>query len=83
MNQSKMVASVTMKNELSKYIDNADIKTLSSLGYFILEKDWTPKELEKDLGSNAIERLLDEIETAEYSRLKEIYSVLKAQNLLK
>ena len=83
MNQTRMVAEVTMKNELSKYIDAADIKTLSSLGYFILENEWEPKELEKDLGSGAIERLLDEIETAEYPRLKEIYSVLKAQNLLK
>lgn len=83
MNQTKIVASVNMRNEISKYIDSADLRILSSLGYLFLQKEWDVENLEEDLGSDAIETLLDEIETADYERLNHIYSVLKAQNLLK
>ena len=33
--------------------------------------------------NDIIEKLLDEVETADYSRLKEIHTILKSQGLIK
>ncbi len=49
----------------------------------MLDKNWKESELEMDLGSDAIETLLDEAESMDYTKLKEVYSHLKTQKLVK
>jgi hypothetical protein len=81
--QGKMVEDIHMRTILKEFISSADIEILCGLGYFMLEKSWTEEKLEQDLGSEAIEILLDEAESIDYIKLKEIYGILKGQKLIK
>lgn len=49
----------------------------------MLDKNWKSEQLEMDLGSDAIETLLDETESMDYTKLKEVYTHLKSQKLVK
>ena len=49
----------------------------------MLDKNWKEDELERDLGSDAIETLLDETQSMDYTKLKEVYEHLKSQRLVK
>jgi hypothetical protein len=82
INQSKMVNDIVMRDSLNEFISSADLNILCGLGYVMLNKDWREHELEMDLGSNAIETLLDETESMDYIKLKEVYTHLKSQKLI-
>jgi hypothetical protein len=49
----------------------------------MLDKDWKESVLEMNLGSDAIETLLDETQSMDYTKLKEVYEHLKSQRLVK
>jgi hypothetical protein len=49
----------------------------------MLDKNWKESELEMDLGSDAIETLLDETQSMDYAKLKGVYTHLKEQKLVK
>jgi hypothetical protein len=49
----------------------------------MLDKNWREDDLEMDLGSSAIETLLDETESMDYPKLKGVYEHLKSQRLVK
>jgi len=82
-NQSKMVNDIVMRDSLNEFISSADLNVLCGLGYLMLDKDWKESELEMDLGSDAIETLLDETGSMDYEKLKGVYAHLKTQKLVK
>jgi hypothetical protein len=82
-NQSKLVNDIVMRDSLQEFISSADLNVLCGLGYLMLDKDWKEEELEMDLGSSAIESLLDESESMDYGKLKGVYEHLKSQRLVK
>ena len=85
MNQGRSLKLVKIKEELSSFVERSsdDPFIISGLGWSMLERDWTQDELEEDLGTSAIEALLDEIENAGYAKLLETYEMLKSQELIK
>lgn len=82
-NQSKLVNDIVMRDSLNEFISSADVDVLCGLGYLMLDKNWKSEQLEMDLGSDAIETLLDETESMDYTKLKEVYTHLKTQKLVK
>lgn len=82
-NQSKMVNDIVMRDSLNEFISSADLNVLCGLGYLMLDKNWKESELEMDLGSDAIETLLDETQSMDYTKLKDVYTHLKTQKLVK
>jgi hypothetical protein len=78
-----MVNDIVMRDSLNEFISSADLNVLCGLGYLMLDKDWKESELEMDLGSDAIETLLDETGSMDYEKLKEVYTHLKTQKLVK
>ena len=82
INQTNLVNDIVMRDSLNEFISSADLNILCGLGYVMLNKDWREHELEMDLGSNAIETLLDETESMDYIKLKEVYTHLKSQKLI-
>lgn len=82
-NQSNLVNDIVMRDSLQSFISSADLDILVGLGYFMLDKNWRKEELEMDLGSEAIETLLDETESMDYTKLKGVYEHLKSQKLVK
>jgi hypothetical protein len=85
MNQGRSLKLVKIKEELSSFVERSsdDPFIISGLGWAMLERDWTQDELEEDLGTSAIEALLDEIENGDYEKLSETYEMLKSQELIK
>jgi|APGre2960657404_1045060.scaffolds.fasta_scaffold01290_4 hypothetical protein len=82
-NQSKLVNDIIMRDSLNEFISSADLNILCGLGYLMLDKNWKESELEMDLGSDAIETLLDETQSMDYTKLKDVYTHLKTQKLVK
>ena len=82
-NQSKLVNDIVMRDSLNEFISSADFNILCGLGYLMLDKNWKESELEMDLGSDAIETLLDETQSMDYTKLKDVYTHLKTQKLVK
>ena len=82
-NQSKLVNDIIMRDSLNEFITSADLNILCGLGYLMLDKNWKSEQLEMDLGSDAIETLLDETQSMDYEKLKEVYTHLKTQKLVK
>jgi hypothetical protein len=78
-----MVNDIVMRDSLNEFISSADLNVLCGLGYLMLDKDWKESELEMDLGSDAIETLLDETGSMDYEKLKGVYAHLKTQKLVK
>jgi hypothetical protein len=72
-----------MRDSLNEFISSADLNILCGLGYLMLDKNWKESELEMDLGSDAIETLLDETQSMDYTKLKDVYTHLKTQKLIK
>jgi len=78
-----MVNDIVMRDSLNEFISSADLNILCGLGYLMLDKNWKEGELEMDLGSDAIETLLDETQSMDYTKLKDVYTHLKTQKLVK
>jgi hypothetical protein len=83
INQTKAVNDIVMRDSLNEFISSADLNVLCGLGYVMMDKHWKESELEMDLGSNAIETLLDEAEGMDYTKLNAVYTHLKSQELVK
>jgi len=82
LNQGKMVEGFRMRTELSQLVESSGCEELSSLGVILLDKYWTPSDLEMDLGSSAMEDLLDEIENADHNKIASIHGKLKEEEVL-
>ena len=80
-NQTKMVETISLRTRLSILIEDAETLDLIALGNLILNKDWGKEDVEMDLGSTAIESLLDEIENADHNKVDSIYRNLVEQGV--
>jgi hypothetical protein len=85
MNQGRALKLRTIKSELTSFVEGSvnNPSTLCGLGLVMLEKEWSPEDLEADIATSAIEALLDEIENGDYEKLSETYEILKSQELVK
>ena len=85
MNQGRALKLRTIKRELTSFVEDSvnNPSTLCGLGLVMLEKEWSPEDLEADIATSAIEALLDEIENGDYEKLSETYEILKSQELVK
>ena len=73
----------TMRYHLEKHIDLGDHKLLKDLGEIILRKNWTVEGLRRDLGSDAIESLLDHVRNADHQCLEKGFNYLRANKIIK
>jgi hypothetical protein len=83
INQTKAVKAIGMRDALQNLIEDADAPVLKALGVLMLDRDWSIQGLERDLGSEAIESLLDETLHMDHSKLEGIHSFLNSQGVLK
>jgi hypothetical protein len=81
-NQSQMVEGLKLRQSLSNIVEDAEVIDLKALGYLMLQKEWTEEEIESDLGSVAIEALLDEIENADHSKIVTVAKTLRDQGAI-
>jgi hypothetical protein len=70
-----------MKDSIRNLIEDGKPHVLKSLGILMLDREWSTDQIEKDLGSQAIESLLDEVEHMDYSKLEGIYDFIKSQEV--
>lgn len=80
-NQTQMVKDFKLRTRLSILVEDASPDQLKSLGFIVAHKQWSQDDIERDLGSNAIEYLLDCIENADHEKLIEIKSTLETQGI--
>jgi hypothetical protein len=80
-NQTKMVESISLRTRLSILVEDAETLDLIALGNLILNREWSEDDIEIDLGSTAIEALLDELENADHHKVDSIYKNLVEQGV--
>jgi hypothetical protein len=76
-----MVESISLRTRLSILVEDAETPDLIALGNLILNKEWREEDIEMDLGSTAIEALLDELENADHHKVDSIYKNLVEQGV--
>jgi len=82
LNQGKMVDSLKMRREMSSLVETFGPHELVSMGIILLDRSWVAEQLEEDLGSSAMEALLDEIENADHHKLESVYNKLKEEGVI-
>jgi hypothetical protein len=82
LNQGKMVDSLKMRREMSDLVESFGPHELVSMGIILLDRSWVAEQLEQDLGSSAIEALLDEIENADHYKVESVYKKLKEEGVI-
>jgi hypothetical protein len=82
LNQGKMVESLNMRREMSGLVESFGPHELVSMGIILLDRSWVAEQLEQDLGSSAIEALLDEIENADHYKVESVYKKLKEEGVI-
>ena len=81
-NQSQMLEGLKLRQGLSQIVEDAEVIDLKALGYLMLQKEWSEEEIQSDLGSGAIEALLDEIENADHSKIITVVKTLRDQGAI-
>jgi len=76
-----MVKDLGLRTKLSILVEDASPDQLKSLGYIVANQHWNQDDIEKDLGSTAIEYLLDCLEHADHEKLIHIKSSLEVQGI--
>ena len=77
--QGKLARDIQMRDAVEEFIEGSEPVVLRSLGALILDKDWRTSDIEDDLGAEAIECLIDEVNHMDYKKLKEVFKHLEAQ----
>ena len=81
-NQTQMLEGLRLRKSLARIVEDAEVADLKALGFMMLQKEWKDEELEMDLGSSAIESLLDEIENADHSKIVSTVKCLRDQGAI-
>jgi len=81
-NQTQMMEGMRLRKSLARLVEDSEVQDLKALGFMMLHKDWSEEEIEEDLGSNAIEALLDEIENADHTKIVSVVKVLRDQGAI-
>ena len=80
--QTQMMEGMRLRKGLARLVEDSEVQDLKALGFMMLHKDWTEEEIESDLGSNAIETLLDEIENADHTKIVSVVKALRDQGAI-
>lgn len=78
-NQTQMIEGMKLRKGLARIVEDAEVADLRALGFMMLRKEWTEEEIERDLGSSAIEYLLDEIENSDHTKIVSVVKSLRDQ----
>lgn len=70
-------------DRISEIVERANPKVVRYVSKEFLGKEWEICDLEKDLSSEAIEDILDEIRNCEYKRIADLYKKMKGVGLIK
>lgn len=81
-NQTQMLEGIRLRKSLGNIVEDAETADLKALGYLMLQKEWTEEEIDADLGSSAIETLLDEIENADHTKIVTVVKTLRDQGAI-
>ncbi len=81
-NQTQMLEGIRLRKSLGNLVEDAETADLKALGYLMLQKEWTEEEIDSDLGSSAIETLLDEIENADHTKIVTVVKTLRDQGAI-
>jgi hypothetical protein len=81
-NQTQMLEGIRLRKSLGNLVEDAETADLKALGYLMLQKEWTEEEIDADLGSSAIETLLDEIENADHTKIVTVVKTLRDQGAI-
>jgi hypothetical protein len=77
-----MLEGIRLRKSLGNLVEDAETADLKALGYLMLQKEWTEEEIDSDLGSSAIETLLDEIENADHTKIVTVVKTLRDQGAI-
>lgn len=81
-NQSQMLEGRKLRKSLGEIVENSETPDLKALGYLMLQKEWREEDIDADLGSSAIEALLDEIENADHTKIVTVVKTLRDQGAI-
>jgi len=81
-NQTQMLEGLRLRKGLARIVEDAEVADLKALGFMMLQKEWKDEEIEMDLGSSAIEALLDEIENSDHSKIVSVVKSLRDQGAI-
>jgi hypothetical protein len=80
--QTQMLEGMRLRKNLARLVEDSETEDLKALGFMMLHKEWSDEDIEKDLGSNAIETLLDEIENADHMKIVSVVKTLRDQGAI-
>lgn len=81
-NQTQMLEGLRLRKSLARIVEDAEVADLKALGFMMLQKEWKDEEIEMDLGSSAIEALLDEIENSDHTKIVSVVKSLRDQGAI-
>ena len=77
-----MIKDLKLRQGLSSLVDESAPDQLQSLVFIITGKRWSQHVIELDLGSTAIETLLDCIEHSDHHQLHDYKTALEVQGII-
>jgi len=77
-----MLEGMRLRKSLARLVEDSEVEDLKALGFMMLHKEWSNDDIENDLGSNAIEALLDEIENADHTKIVSVVKTLRDQGAI-
>ena len=81
LNSTAMLQDLQVRGKLTSLVEDASADQLQALVYIATGQHWHQERVEEDLGSSAIEFVLDHIEHADRGELQRIRQVLEIQGV--
>lgn len=81
LNKTQMVKDLKLRQGLSSLVEEASTDQLQSLVFIVTGQRWSQHSIELDLGSTAIETLLDCIEHSDHHQLHDYKTALEVQGI--
>lgn len=80
-NKTQMIKDLKLRKGLSDLVEESSPDQLSALVFIITGQRWSQQMIEQDLGSSAIETLLDCIEHSDHHQLHGYKDALETQGI--
>ena len=81
LNKTQMLKDLKLRQSLSTLVEEATSDQLQALVFIITGQRWSQHAIEIDLGSTAIETLLDCIEHSDHHQLHDFKTALEVQGI--
>lgn len=81
LNSTAMLQDLQVRGKLTSLVEDSSPDQLQALVYIATGQHWDQQRVEEDLGSSAIEHVLDHIEHADRGELQRIRQVLEIQGV--